>query len=268
MKYKKTIIFSSIVTIFIVAGGLSIKTGFAEDTLSQTKVPFQLFVKENKMQDVSSYAVKEGSAPQISDYTNDLKSLKDKFNNSEVKPNITDLNLDKSSEKTLQDLIDKTYSLPHNYINNVAITGISNTKTGWGPIISFSVLDDTTNVKTYTFSSTIKDKKITHLTDIGDYNAKYWGGDITNDFDQTAMANATTLWQELIENNGIYNGSYELSNEVKKLKPYIKNGVIGGVYQTQFPMQVLINYYVGTKNSVEKVVITYDTNKNTITSIK
>lgn len=268
MKYKKTIITLSIIGALGVGGYASYKTGLIEDTFSEVTIPFNWFILDKNVKSTSSYAVNTNASPQLENYLNTLKPLSESFSNTKTeRPKLDDLPLDNQSKKELDTLLDKTYGIPHTYINQAAPVGLFQNKNGWGTIIQFSVIDDTNTVKQYYYSSNIENNKITHLSFINQKDSKSWSMPLSASYDQTNITKATTLVQKLVTEDSLVKNSYQISNRAKSLKEFVKTGHLGEVYAYQYPNQIKMVYYIGTTKNIEKISIIYDSNNNQIISV-
>lgn len=269
MKYKKTI--ASLLIIGTIVGGsiYAFKKGYVEKWLSQVTVPFSFLVGNDQLHSPAAYAVSNSTEPNIANYKKALSPLSQQFNlNDDKRPNLDSLRMTNKAYAILNKQMDNIYGRPHTYISQGVVSGVFENSKGWGPVYSLSAVDDTHTVKTYNYmvhldpNGSIKDLEL-----LNSNSAKYWPGEISDDYSMANVNKATQAINNLFASGDIADKSIKVSDHAKALDDYYKNGVVGQIVATTNPNQIKVKYYVGTDKGISKLEITYNTTKDLIESI-
>ena len=152
-KRTKALIFLIFIVGAIGSSAWAWKTELVEDVLSTTEIPFHLFYKD----EISSVKFLQASntpkLESISTYKSSIKTIK----NYKTLYDIDGLT-SKSKTMLINDLEPSIKKGENSFLNSVKITGLYQGTQGWGPILTFSIMDDTTNVNNISYSS-IKDEE-------------------------------------------------------------------------------------------------------------
>lgn len=251
------------------AGYYAFSSGWVEKECTKITIPFQWFVGNEHIQNVNNEEVQPMNNVNIEDYKNQLQNFCKYFNlNNTKRPDLDNFNLSESAKDTLNHKFNAIYGVPHTYIANMSVTGICGTKNGWGPLVSFAVVNDTKTITTYNFQFLLNNGKVTKAYYINSSENLYWHSEIPNNYNFSNITAAQNLVNNLFENNNLNNNSIQLSDKVKSLKTYYKNGVISRIIATTDPNQIEIQYTIGTDKAKVKVNAIFDTASNTIKSVQ
>ena len=271
MKYKKTLVTLGVLGALGGGSYYAWESSFIEDTLSETRIPFEWFVGNKQLKSPSGYEVENSSEPNVMKYKKQTEGLTSLFGEDKTeRPDLNNLPMSTKARADLQDKMNTIYGHPNTYVISAVVSGVADDGDGWGPVVTFSSVDDTDKVTNYNYVMHYNDEsnELEKVHYLSESVGTSWSIPIPNDYELSKVSRASTAITEYFKRGAVKENTINISKDAESIKDFYKNGVIGrisAIYDTQ---TVVADYYVGTTEKVQKLTVVYDLKTNSITDIK
>lgn len=242
-------------------------SGWIEETLTHIRVPFHWFY-DGEIMDVSSYGISNDGEANVNTYKEIVEPITEKLDTSEDKPSLRDLPLTRESQEKLENYMEYIYGVPNQYIKQFIVSGVSQTTEGWGPILTMSVVNDSTQVENISFTSIITENDEIHLlNEIANTSDEYWYPEIPSDFEMSKIHDAKRKAISYIEDEQYLNNDYD-SSKIQKLMPYLPTSILNNVEAMYNTGRINVKYVVGVEDNIEELIFSYGIDSESLEEIK
>lgn len=226
MGWKRKLVITTLVLGAIGGGAYySYSSGWLEETLSTTSIPFEFFRVDDKLS-AREQKVKDSQRKSIAEYKEMVKPVLEPFNGSKGAPTLND----KLDAANWTKLLDPIYGVEFQYVGSAVMSGLTQDKDGWHPLVTLSIYNDSAAIRNLTLKI-IETKDGLKPIVIRDSSDDFAYSELPTDFNMSLVDLSSTVDQRFYENKVWENATASIYSEEDKKRledadNHVKTGVL------------------------------------------
>ena len=254
MTWKKKLIIS-----LVLIGGISYtgytayQSGWLEKNISEMSIPFQ-YLREPDKNSVKDQQIKETNRLSIQEYKTKLNPILSPFKDTQTMPKF-----DKGVDQAEWDkLLNPIYGVEYTYVGKISLSGFIQDKSGWTPLVTLSVYNDSKNIRNITVKVT-ESRSGLRPTVVRDTNDEFAYSELPNDFDMSLVDLALRTDDKFFEKQNWKTGVSSVYDEqtlakLNTAKRIVKTQVLF-VYSDS---KVIETHKYGNESGIYRIERSYD----------